>query len=274
MALINLVLPTTAIQWLHLTFWNCTRNPVVIYTHSLVLIHNYQYQCKLLNALINRKTAIYHATIQHLLALFRKQCPLVAQASKRNMENLCLVSRVPYTAKSSTEAHMPNCRNPNNLITIQRLPLKASNAHHMSTCPLNSQSINNKVLIIKDYVVDYQIDIWGITETWTKSDGESNRVVNEMSHRGNSFIHLPRKKRSGGGINLLYNTSLKIERVDCNSYASFEYLEVKLHTASTVVRIAVVYCPPSSKVNKLTSPSSFMILTICLNTSQFPLVGF
>ena len=43
-------------------------------------IHNYQYQCELLNALIDRKTAIYHATIQHLLALFRKQCPLVAQA--------------------------------------------------------------------------------------------------------------------------------------------------------------------------------------------------
>ena len=79
-ALINLVLPTTTMQWVHLSFWNCTLNPVVIYTHSLVPIHNYQYQCELLNALIDRKTAIYHATIQHLLALFRKQCPLVAQA--------------------------------------------------------------------------------------------------------------------------------------------------------------------------------------------------
>ena len=65
------------------------------------------------------------------------------------------------------------------------------------------------------------------------------------------------KKRSSGGIGLLCNTSLKIERVDCNSYASFEYLEVKLHTASTVVRIVVVYRPPSSKVNKLTSAQFF-----------------
>ena len=97
--------------------------------------------------------------------------------------------------------------------------------------------------------------------------------MKELSPRGYSFIHVPRKKQSGGGIGLLYNTSLKIERVDCNSYASFEYLEVKLHTASTVVRIAVVYCPPSSKVNKLL-PSSLTISTICLNTSQFPLVGF
>ena len=112
----------------------------------------------------------------------------------------------------------------------------------MSMCLLNARSINNKALFIKDYVVDHQIDILGITETWTKSDGESNRVVNELSPRGYSFIHVPRKKRSGGGIGLLYNTSLKIERVDCNSYASFEYLEVKLHTASTV---AVVYRPPS-----------------------------
>ena len=55
-------------------------------------------------------------------------------SSKRIMESLCLVSRVPYTSKSSTEAHMANCRNPNSLITIQRLPLKASNARHMSMC--------------------------------------------------------------------------------------------------------------------------------------------
>ena len=104
-------------------------------------------------------------------------------SSIRNMENLCLVSRVPYTSKSSTDAHTPNCRNPNNLITIQRLPLKASNARHMSMCLLNARSINNKALFIKDYVVDHQIDILGTTETWTKSDGESNRVVNELSPR-------------------------------------------------------------------------------------------
>ena len=72
------------------------------------------------------------------------------------------------------------------------------------------------------------------------------------------FYH-PRteKKRSGGGIGLLYNTSMKIERADCNSYASFEYLEVKLHTAPTVFRIAVVYRPPSPKDNKLTSAQFF-----------------
>ena len=40
----------------------------------------------------------------------------------------------------------------------------------MSMCLLNARSINNKALFIKDYVVDHQIDILGITETWTKSD--------------------------------------------------------------------------------------------------------
>ena len=91
----------------------------------------------------------------------------------------------------------------------------------MSMCLLNTRSINNRALFIKDYVVDHQIDILGITETWTKSDGEYNRVVNELSPRGYSFIHIPRENPSGGGIGLLYDTSLKIERVDCNNYASF-----------------------------------------------------
>ena len=53
----------------------------------------------------------------------------------------------------------------------------------MSMCLLNARSINNKALFIKDYVVDHQIDILGTTETWTKSDGESNRVVNKLSPR-------------------------------------------------------------------------------------------
>ena len=53
----------------------------------------------------------------------------------------------------------------------------------MSMCLLNACSINNKALFIKDYVVDHQIDILGTTETWTKSDGESNRVVNKLSPR-------------------------------------------------------------------------------------------
>ena len=53
----------------------------------------------------------------------------------------------------------------------------------MSMCLLNARSINNKALFIKNYVVDHQIDILGTTETWTKSDGESNRVVNKLSPR-------------------------------------------------------------------------------------------
>ena len=63
----------------------------------------------------------------------------------------------------------------------------------MSMCLLNARSINNKALIIKDYAVDHQIDILGTTENWTKSDGESNRVVNELSPWGYSFTQVPRK---------------------------------------------------------------------------------
>lgn len=148
---------------------------------------------------------------------------------------------------------MSKARNPNNLVTIQRLPLKATNARHMSMCLLNARSINNKALFIKDYVVDNQIDILGITETWTKSDGQSNCVVNELSPRGYAFIHVPRTKRSGGGVGLLYNKCLKIERILSTKYSSFEHLEVNVNTPDAVLRVAVVYRPPPSKVNKFTA---------------------
>ena len=37
-------------------------------------------------------------------------------------------------------------------------------------CLLNARSINNKSLIIKDVVVDNNIDILALTETWLRAD--------------------------------------------------------------------------------------------------------
>ena len=164
---------------------------------------------------------------------------------------------------------MPNCRNPNSLITIQRLPLKASNAHHMSMC------LKFALYTIYQRLCSWPSNWhpWGLQKLGPSQ--MENPIVLWMSWVPGD-IHSSMYLEKNDLVVVLaccITQAWKSKRVDCNSYASFEYLEVKLHTASTVVRIAVVYWPPSSKVNKLL-PSSLTISTICLNTSQFPLVGF
>ena len=47
----------------------------------------------------------------------------------------------------------------------------------LSFCLLNSRSINNKSLLIKDYVVDRDINVLTITETWLKNSPESDYSV-------------------------------------------------------------------------------------------------
>ena len=86
-------------------------------------------------------------------------------SSIRNMENQYVSSAAYHTHRSHQQKLIRLIVViPNNLITIQRLPLKASNARHMSMCLLNVRSINNKALFIKDYVVDHHgwLTSWGL----------------------------------------------------------------------------------------------------------------
>lgn len=48
-----------------------------------------------------------------------------------------------------------------------------------TACLINARSVCNKTLIIKDLVVDYKIDLMGITVTWLRPDG-SDVIIGEL----------------------------------------------------------------------------------------------
>ena len=79
---------------------------------------------------------------------------------------------------------------------------------------LNARSLNNKSLIIKDYVVENNIDIMAFTETWLKPDTNDNTTtIRNLCPQGYAFYHLPRQNRTGGGVGLLYNKQLKKKQI-------------------------------------------------------------
>ena len=64
-------------------------------------------------------------------------------------------------------------------------------------CLLNTRSINKKELILKDFTVENDIDIFAVTETWLRDDNTFSLA--DVCPKGYYFYHIPRKNSRGGG---------------------------------------------------------------------------
>ena len=138
----------------------------------------------------------------------------------------------------------------------------------LNFCLLNTRSINNKSLHLKDLTIDENIDILAFTETWLKTnDSNSDFASRDICPHGYSFVHCPRMDRSGGGIGLLFNKSIMIKRILSGlSYSSFEHMEFNLHGSSFLVRFVVVYRPPSTSRKNSTTSKFFQDFTTFLES--------
>ena len=173
-------------------------------------------------------------------------------------------SRVNYHSCSVSGFHLIRlfingdvCLNPG--------PDKCENCGQATTrnhgCLSAPRSIRRKAMFLKDYVVENQIDLLAITETWLDLNNQQTaNIINELCSLGFAFMHIPRINNCGGGVGLLYNKCYKIEKQDATSFLSFEYMEVLLRTPATVLRIGVLYRHPPSSENGLTA-------TICFSTN-------
>ena len=139
----------------------------------------------------------------------------------------------------------------------------AISTRYISLCHLNARSINNKSIVVKDFVVDNKVDIMVITETWLRSGPESDYVVRDICPDGYLFTHRPRNSGTGGGVCVLYTSSLRLEKSEPKSFRSFESMEMVFRSNSTTSsRMIVVYRPPSS------SSSLFFGRILCLNRAH------
>ena len=143
-----------------------------------------------------------------------------------------------------------NTRNLNNIISIERQRSKASSR---ASCKLfkfgvfNAKSINNKTESIKDLVLDNKIDMLALTETWLRSNENNDFVTRDVCPDGFVITHIPRSAGRGGGVGLLYKTSLKLEKLNSNHhFKSFEMQEVLLFVNSVLTRIVIIYRPQST----------------------------
>ena len=96
---------------------------------------------------------------------------------------------------------------------------------------LNCRSVRNKYLSIKDYVVDKDFDIFAITETWLNTGDYDNFVIGSLIPNGYRFLHSRLVMEVGGGVGLLFKSSLPVKqtsKVYLDTLISFEAIESKL----------------------------------------------
>ena len=147
--------------------------------------------------------------------------------------------------------------NINNLVKVKVGAVKVVTADRcFSVCSLNSRSVKNKTLSLRDYIVSRDFDVVALTETWLGSNIDRH-VTGELVPTGYKLKHVPRPgDRKGGGVALLYKSaiSLRVTGSTGSEFSSFEYMTCDMGVnKDRSLCFCVIYRPPPSKANRLTT---------------------
>ena len=98
-----------------------------------------------------------------------------------------------------------------------------------------------------DHLIENQIDIAVLTETWLSAGTRDRPVIGELEQPGFSLYHKPRLQR-GGGVGALINSSFKVKEQSGPVFSSFESMRLAIQIKSVCIHLIIVYrVPPSSK---------------------------
>ena len=174
-------------------------------------------------------------------------------AKKYGIPTLCNFHYYSLGSASPTQVNysIPSGDRPN-LIRIQTTTAESSKRQSfLDFCPLNARSIRKKALLIKDYVVEHNLDLLAITETWLDPGDKDIYYVRGICPTGYDFHHIPRADSNGGGVGLLVKKSLQIRKQNQTKVKSFEYMDVLVKYLNACIRLVIVYRPPPSEQNGL-----------------------
>ena len=176
--------------------------------------------------------------------------------------------RPPPTLSQTPARHI----NKHNLISIDTSNVLIDKSSDLKALYINARSCKNKSTEINDLIIEKNADIVFITETWLKDTDII--TLNALVPSGFSIIFKNRKLRVGGGVAIIYKSSLKVLPTTYvpKDYSSFEACHVKIQTPdSKVCFFSCVYRPPKSSKNVLpfsTFINDFNDLCECLSSEQ------
>ena len=151
---------------------------------------------------------------------------------------------------------------------------------NLNVATINCESCNNKAAMIADYILEQDLDICCLTETWLNADDPV--TIGELCPNGYKLISIPRKDRRGGGVAVVVKEPLSVRQncPDDVAFHSFEHLTTIItHPQhSQPFNLCIVYRPLRSDKNT-TSISVFfdeiseLFTSICIKTGRLLITG-
>ena len=115
---------------------------------------------------------------------------------------------------------------------------------------VNARLIYNKLQSFQNYVQDNNTTICAITETWLSND-ENDLRYKEIPPPGYKILSKPCKNgKKGGGIAVVYKTSLNIKECPTSPQTSeiMEHMELTTNFKGIVCNIYIIYHIPNTSV--------------------------
>ena len=146
--------------------------------------------------------------------------------------------------------------------------------HYTKLGYLNCQSVRNKANEVLEFIIDNEIDICALAETWLSSNTGDQRQITEMTPAGYSLTHMPRKGR-GGGVGVILKDTLPFKVISSPESSSFECIQLMITATSVAIRLVTIYRVPPNQKNRITQGAfitEFALLLESLATATGRLV--
>ena len=138
---------------------------------------------------------------------------------------------------------------------------------------LNARSAVKKGDAIQDSIIDNNLDILALTETWFTSSHDLS-VIHSIVPDGYTVHHQPRPSGGrGGGVALIYRSSAKAKVNSHSNYSTFEHLDITLTHDSHALRLVSIYRPPSSSVPQFITEFANLVDNLNLSNGKLVVLG-
>ena len=137
----------------------------------------------------------------------------------------------------------------------------------------NAGSVRNKATAITDFLTDEKVDICAITETWLKDGTKDIVSYGDITPAGYKLEHIPREKRRGGGVAVIYKATLKAKMQKVTKHETFEIMEILLTARNDSIRLSVLYRPPSSPLQKFFKEFQTYAANLTTTTGKLLIAG-
>ena len=121
---------------------------------------------------------------------------------------------------------------------------------HFTIGVWNATSVREKEELTKEYIIEKDLDIFIILESWLHQDELPSIVDILPSIEGYKLHQLPRPDRqnaSGGGMLCIYKHNIKVEKLQSVNMKLLETMDIKLSADNKTIRLVSVYRPPRTK---------------------------